>query len=241
MVGGGAVLLTAGCSPAKIAFIGLPTPASDQAQRMANLWHGSWITAWSVGALVWGLILWSVFRYRKRGDHLPVQTRYNIPIELLYTVVPFIIVAVLFFFTARDQNAITTLSKQTPAHVVNVNGMRWSWQFNYVENGSSIGTVTGTPTYEPTLYLPVGEKVRFHITSSDVNHSFWVPAFLFKMDAIPQRINTFDLTPTRTGTFAGRCAELCGTYHARMLFKVVVLPADQFEAQMTKIKGGATS
>jgi cytochrome c oxidase subunit 2 len=113
---------------------------------------------------------------------------------------------------------------------VTVVGQQWSWTFNYDKDpaldGKTTVFVSGTPATRPTLVLPVNKSVEIKLRSPDVNHSFWVPAFLFKMDVIPGRDNHFAFTPTRTGTFVGRCAELCGTYHNRMLFTVkIVSPA----------------
>jgi cytochrome c oxidase subunit II len=215
----------------------MPEPVTDSGRRILSLWQGSWIAAWIVGAFVWGLILWAVVAYRRRGDHLPAQTRYNVPIEVLYTVVPLIIVAVLFYFTARDQTEIMAISgDDREVHVVNVNAIRWSWQFNYAEAGPD-ATVTGTPQQAPTLYLPVGERVRFVLTTSDVNHSFWVPAFLMKLDHIAGRVNQFEVTPEKEGTFPGRCAELCGRDHSRMLFQVKVVSPDEYQRQIALVKG----
>ena len=95
-------------------------------------------------------------------------------------------------------------------------------------DGSTTVFEGGTTADRPTLYLPVNETVEFQLRSPDVIHSFWVPAFLFKMDVIPGRDNHFSLTPTREGTFKGRCAELCGTYHSRMLFNVKIVGEDEY-------------
>ena len=95
---------------------------------------------------------------------------------------------------------------------------------------------SGTTAYRPTLVLPVNESVRFNLSSPDVIHSFWVPAFLMKMDVVPGRDNHFELTPTRKGTYVGRCAELCGTYHSRMLFNVKVVSASDYAKYLQALK-----
>ena len=102
--------VTTGCGGSTL---GLRTPLTTQAHLIVALWQGSWIAAFCVGAVVWGGILWAVIFYRKRGDRLPQQVRYNLPIEILYTVVPFIMVGVLFYFTARDENRIDELVGRT--------------------------------------------------------------------------------------------------------------------------------
>jgi cytochrome c oxidase subunit II len=181
------------------------------------------------------LILWPVIAFRRKRDAtgLPAQTRYNLPIEVLYTVVPFIAIAVFFYFTARDEDEIMRTSAN-PDHKITVTGMQWSWQFTYTSDGGA--QTTGTPGKPPTLVLPEGESVQFRLVSDDVIHSFWVPAFLFKMDVIPGQPNTFEIVPTKQGTFVGKCAELCGQDHARMLFNVEVVPPGDYQQAISELK-----
>ncbi|GAA2757181.1 cytochrome c oxidase subunit II [Actinopolymorpha rutila] len=236
-----ALLVVSGCSTEQLDTWkrgGMPPPASDRATHTLSLWQGAWIAALAVGVLVWGLIIWAVIAYRRRDDSVPPQVRYHLPIEILYSAVPFVIIAVLFFFTVRDQNAILKVDKNDPpTNVVNVVGQQWSWTFNY-ENAPGVGTVweTGNPEHLPTLYLPVGEKVGFKLNSPDVVHSFFIPAFLFKMDVFPGKTNYFELTPTKEGEFAGKCAELCGVYHSRMLFTVHVVSQEKYAAHLRQLK-----
>ena len=161
----------------------LPPAVTEGGKTVTSLWIGAWIAALAVGALVWGLIIWCIVAYRRRKDdnELPVQLRYNIPIEILYTVVPIFMVVVLFYYTARDESELLNTSK--PADVtINVVGKQWSWDFNYVEDDvhetGEQAIMTGEPGAEetiPTLYLPVGERIEFVLTARDVIHSFWVP------------------------------------------------------------------
>ncbi len=227
-----AIALT-GCSTKDLPnMLGIPNPVTKQGQITHSLWQGSWVALWAVGALVWGLIIWAVIAYRKRSDVLPKQTRYNIPIELMYTVVPVMIVAVMLVFTIRDEATLTKVSAN-PDVTVNVIGFRWSWTFNYVdENVYDVGT----PTQLPTLWLPEGETVVFKLNSPDVIHSFWVPAFLMKMDVIPGRTNEFQVTPDKIGEYAGKCAELCGVDHSRMLFNVKVVSPQDYQAHIEALR-----
>jgi cytochrome c oxidase subunit 2 len=229
----GVLLLTlTACASEDLPTFAMPErDATNHAPRILSLWQGSWIAAFAVGAVVWGLILWSVVAHRRRRDatELPPQTRYNLPIEVLYTVVPFIMVAVFFYFTARDEDIILRTSAN-PDHKITVTGIQWSWQFSYTSDGGA--TTTGTPGKPPTLVLPEGESVQFRLVSDDVIHSFWVPAFLFKMDVIPGQPNTFEITPTKQGTFKGKCAELCGQDHSRMLFNVDVVSPEEFQQRV---------
>ncbi|MEV0398891.1 cytochrome c oxidase subunit II [Actinoallomurus sp. NPDC050550] len=229
-------LATTACSDQE-KRLGLPTPVTEQAKRVVTLWQGSWIAAFAVGALVWGLIIWAVLFHRKRSDQLPPQVRYNLPIEMLYTVVPFIIIAVLFYFTARDETYLNKVSSSTSTGQVtqvNVTAFQWSWQFDYPQYHTK--PIVGQPTSpdgndKPVLVIPVGQKVRFHLVSTDVIHSFWVPSFIFKRDILPgaKTGEDFEVTPTKTGTFEGRCAEFCGVDHSRMLFQVKIVSPQEFQ------------
>jgi cytochrome c oxidase subunit 2 len=240
------MLLLASCSTAEqdsIKRLAQPEGVTDRTDGMHGLWMGSWLAAILVGVLVWGLIGYACFKFRRRrDDEIPVQTRYNLPIEILYTVAPVIMVLVFFFFTVKVQNDVLPASDKTgPAdHTIVVVGQQWSWTFNYAKDDALDGNTTvydpGTTADPPTLYLPVDEKVKFELRSPDVIHSFWVPAFLFKMDVVPGRDNRFALTPTREGTFEGRCAELCGTYHSRMLFNVKVVSRDEYAAHLRDLQ-----
>ncbi|GAA4922852.1 cytochrome c oxidase subunit II [Streptomyces coeruleoprunus] len=271
----GLILATAtGCSYSWKDFprLGMPTPVTEEAPRILSLWQGSWAAALVVGVLVWGLILWAVIFHRRSRTkvEVPHQTRYNMPIEALYTVTPLLIVSVLFYFTARDESKLLAMSEK-PTHTINVVGYQWSWGFNYIENvdgdaatgakapkelaaipdrwqkqfpagaeGVYDAGIPGTRNPQtgnpgPTLWLPKGEKVRFVLTSRDVIHSFWVVPFLFKQDVIPGHTNAFEVTPTEEGTFLGKCAELCGVDHSRMLFNVKVVSPERYQQHLKEL------
>ena len=235
-----ATLALSGCSAETLqqwSRWGMPESITDRAPWVGNLWNGAWIASLVIGAFVWGLIFWVMFRYRRRNNsEVPRQSRYNLPMELLYTVVPFLIIGVLFFFTVQSQNAVLAKVNDRPVHTINVIGQKWSWSFNYMEQQNpAVNAVvhdTGTVERLPYLYLPVNEPVRFNLGSADVIHSFWIPEFYFKLDVIPGHPNSFDVTPNRTGEFLGKCAELCGTYHSAMLFKVRVVSLDEYNAHL---------
>jgi cytochrome c oxidase subunit II len=240
----GLVTMTTGCSSAW-ENLGLRSPQTSQASMIINLWQGSWIAAIGVGLLVWGLIIWSIIFYRQRADRVPQQVRYNLPIEIMYTVLPFVMIGVLFFFTARDENNIDRLSPH-PDVVVNVTGFQWSWSFQYPQyavSGSKAlcgnadvceigqmwnGVIPGNREELPVLEIPVHETVRFNLVSTDVIHSFWIIPFDFKRDVVPGHPNHFQVYTTATGDSIGRCSELCGLYHSRMLFRVHVVTKAQF-------------
>ena len=211
---------------------GLPEPATEETPLVSNLWIGTWVAALAVGVLVWGLILGSAFVYRRRDVSLPPQTRYNLPIEFLYTVAPFTIIAALFFFTVQNQDELLEVSED-PDVTIGVVGQQWAWTFNYLDDDVYD---TGTTTDPTTLYLPVNQTVRFELQSPDVIHSFWVPSFYMKMDVIPGKTNTFQATPNREGRFAGKCAELCGVYHSRMLFNVEIVSQNEYEEHLDTLR-----
>ena len=222
-----------GCSGDDFLRMGMPAPATEEGPIIESLWTNSWLAAWIVGALVWGLLIFAMFRFRrKKNDGIPEQTKYNMPIEILYTLAPLVMILVLAVFTWRDQTELTALTDK-PTHTVGVVGFRWSWTFNYLDEDVY---EIGTPGERPTLYLPVDETVRFELTSPDVIHSFWVPSFYQKMDVIPGRTNKFELTPNKLGVFAGKCTELCGADHSRMLFDVKVVSRADYEAHIQSLR-----
>jgi cytochrome c oxidase subunit II len=243
----GLVFLTAGCNSTTVEQLGLRAPLTTQAKLTVSLWQGSWIAALAVGIAVWGLILWAVIFHRKRGDRIPYQVRYNLPVEILYTVIPFIMVGVLFYFTARDENKIDALSPH-PQVVVDVIGSQWTWTFQYPQypvknspNGvTEIGEMWNGQNNQasqnalPLLEIPAHETVRFNLISIDVIHAFWILPFDFKRDVIPGHPNHFEVTATGTlysgPDTIGRCSELCGLYHSRMLFRIKIVTPAQFHS-----------
>ena len=254
-VAGSAALLLSGCSVGtkdEWKRIAMPDPASAEGPDMLHLWQGAWIAAMAVGVVTWGLILYSVFRFRRRSeDEIPVQTRYNLPIEIFYTVAPIMMVIVFFFFTVKTQDNVLKTNDH-PDQTITAVGQQWSWTFNYNYDagydhfkgrqvGGPVVYDSGTPANPPTLWLVKDKSVEVHLYSPDVIHSFWVPSFLFKMDVFPGRDNHYTFTPTRLGTFEGRCAELCGVYHSRMLFKVKVVDQAAYDAHLAALeKAGNT-
>ena len=242
-------MLASGCASESVQRGYLPGysdgEVTNQTGRITDLWVGSWIAALAVGIVTWGLMLWCIAAYRKRKDdhQLPVQTRYHLPLELMYTAVPIIMVLVLFWYTDRDVTAIKTVDGTATEHI-QVIGKQWSWDFNYLDDDAyetgqhaqDVGGSSGALADQVTLYLPVDERVEFTLDSRDVIHSFWIPSFLYKMDMIPGKTNTFQVTPTEEGTYLGKCAELCGEYHSSMLFNVKVVSREEYEAHIEELK-----
>jgi cytochrome c oxidase subunit 2 len=250
---GTALLLTllTGCDVGKaVDGFGWPQGGiTPQAHRMYDLWIASCIAALAVGVFVWGLIFWCVIRYRKRGNQLPVQTRFNMPMEFLYTITPILIVSVLFYYTAIVQTDVDKLNRTSanPGVVVEVVGFKWNWQFNYRDGvgpqANTVASTLGTTEVIPVLVLPTGRKIRFEETSRDVIHSFWVPELLFKRDVFPGNVrNVFEVTELESeGAYVGRCAELCGTYHSMMNFELRVVSPDKYDRFLAAKQAGKST
>ncbi|MFD1713260.1 cytochrome c oxidase subunit II [Amnibacterium flavum] len=247
-------VVLAGCTQAQLhgflpGFQEDQEPVTNHTQRVSDLWVGSWVVLLAVGVITWGLILAAAIVYRRRRGQtgLPVQLRYNMPIEIFYTVVPLILVLGFFAFTARDQAAIEARDPN-PDVTIEAYGKQWAWDFNYLDEDVYTQGVQGEEEardrsgdgvdYDklPVLVLPVNKSIEIQLKSRDVIHSFWVIDFLYKKDMIPGKTNYMTVTPTREGTYQGKCAELCGDYHAQMLFTVKVVSEDEYEAYIESLR-----
>ena len=230
---------TSGCSVDEVLRFGWPIGVTPEATQMQTLWTWSAVAALIVGVLVWGATAWTVAFHRKRAgeSELPRQFQYNLPLELVLTVIPLIIVAVLFYFTVVVQNNVTRDATGDELKV-DVTAFQWNWEFAYPEtrapNGQPVSTV-GTTSSVPILVLPTDRPIAFTQQSQDVIHSFWVPDFLFKRDVFPypeanDQKNTWVIQRIdHPGAFVGRCAEFCGAYHSMMNFEVRALPPNLFD------------
>jgi cytochrome c oxidase subunit II len=216
----GAILLS-GCT---ISSFGAFPGVSSQSQSTFHLWQGFTIAALIVGGLVVVLILWAVLRYRRRGDDIPPQTQYHLPLEITYTVIPILIVIGLFVATVVVENKVT--ANPSPAVTVNVQAFQWGWRFQYP---GSDALVEGQTTEAPMFEIPVNATTRLWLQSSDVLHGFYVREFDFSRYALPGVDNEFSFYPTTTGTFFGQCSQLCGLYHSLMWFRVKVVTMAQFK------------
>ena len=289
-------LALSGCSWREGLALGWPNGITPEAHANHTLWLGSVIAALVIGVIVWALMFWTAaFHRKKKGDdELPRQFGYNMPLELVLTVVPFLIVSVPFYFTVMTQNKLTDMKK--PEVVVDVTAFQWNWKFGYQkvnfadgsfdydgadparsaalasvpeggdsDGGERIGAITGknpedktylkfdkvetlgTSDEIPILVLPAGKRIEFEQASADVIHSFWVPEFLFKRDVFPNpkenhSENIWQVAEiTETGAFVGRCAEMCGTYHAMMNFEVRVVEPAAFKTYLEARIAGKTN
>lgn len=221
---------------------------TNHVDRIMGLWVTSWIVLLAVGVITWGLMIWCAIAYRRRKGQtgLPVQLRYNMPIETFFTVVPVILVLGFFAFTARDQAAIEEPIAD-PDYTITVVGKRWAWDFIYHQDGGEpvheqtiqAQTVDGQidPESLPTLYLPANSSIEIILESRDVAHSFWIVEFLYKKDMLPGVTNhMYFETGDQLGVFRGKCAELCGEYHSLMLFNVEIVSVEDYEAYLQELE-----
>jgi cytochrome c oxidase subunit 2 len=215
-----AALALAGCT---VPTFGASPGATTSSQSVFHLWQGFSIGAVIVGGLTTVLIVWAVFRYRRRGDNIPKQSQYHLPLEVTYTIVPVLIVLGLFAATMVVENK--EVANPKTAVTVDVNAFQWGWKFTYP--GQNV-VVIGQTTQDPVMVIPENENVHINLTSSDVIHGFYVQAFNFSRYALPGVLNQFTFRAVQTGTYDGQCTQLCGLYHALMWFKVKVVTPSQY-------------
>ncbi|MFS0733253.1 cytochrome c oxidase subunit II [Microbacterium sp. 1P10UB] len=260
-VGIATAVVLAGCTPTELngflpGFQEDGSQATNHTAMVSGLWVNSWIVLLAVGVITWGLILFAAFAYRRRKGQsgLPVQLRYNMPIEIFYTIVPLILVIGFFAFTARDQTILETQTENPDVSITAI-GKQWAWDFQYngedADNEDAVWTmgVQAVPTANgdvdqaalPTLYLPVNKTVKINLQSRDVIHSFWIIDFLYKKDMYIGRENYWSFTPTREGTYAGKCAELCGEFHSAMLFNVKVVSESEYDDYLASLRAAGNT
>jgi cytochrome c oxidase subunit II len=235
-----AVLVLSGC--------GALTPVTEQGRDIHDLYNILFVAAAIVFVLVEAAIVFAVVRYRRRSDMLPPQFHGNNLLEVVWTAVPLLIVAGLFVVSWGVLNRVEAKA-DNPRVTVNVLGFQWQWQFTYQGERVPLPagqppedlTIKGTIAKPPVMYLPVGEPIRFTTQAQDVIHSFYVREFLFKRDAFPDHVNTFDLTITKPGDYGGQCTEYCGLAHQAMRFTVRAVSRPEFEAWLEKAKKEAAS
>jgi cytochrome c oxidase subunit II len=228
---------------------GSPNGVTRQDSNVYTLWDITYYIAIPLGAIVVGLIIWCAVRYRERPGHerIPRQVQYHIPLEIFYTVVPIALVVFLFVYVYRAEDKVDKVA-HNPALVVRVDAFQWGWRFTYPNGYEVLGSVATEPDINsphlPVLTLPAGETVQVNLFSDDVNHSFYVPAFLFKRDAIQGVNNSFDVNidPNVAGRrFIGECTQFCGVYHPYMRFWLYVMPKHNFNAWLAQHHGLNTS
>ncbi|MGH9297437.1 MAG: cytochrome c oxidase subunit II [Acidimicrobiales bacterium] len=232
-----------GCNWNSLPTFGQPRGADIQGNDISKLYSAMFIAGLIVAGLVWGLIFFSVVRYRRRRNEEglpPRQVQNNYPLEITYTIIPILMVFAIFAFTVITENEVDNVAPK-PAAVVDVTGYQWGWIFDYQHsNGVRLQTAEHqalkvlpqsytSPIYPP-LVLPENETTRIVLKSNDVIHEFFVSAFNFGRFAQPGITNVFDFTPTKLGVYPAQCVEYCGLYHSEMLFSVKVVTPSQYRA-----------
>jgi cytochrome c oxidase subunit 2 len=228
-----------------------PTPTSEQGHDISALYSLNFWIATAIFLLVEGIIVWCVLRYRRRSDRMPPQTHGNTIAEIAWTVVPAILVMIVFVASTFTLYRVEAKSA-SPDVTVDAYAFQWQWAFGYdcpaswdqAQNFTKIddcGTPlpAGTGDKGPEMVLPVGETVHIRLHSTDVNHAFYVAQFLYKKDVIPGQVNNFDVKVAEPGTFTGQCAEFCGLAHASMTFTVRAVPPTEFATWKQQAKAAA--
>jgi cytochrome c oxidase subunit 2 len=246
--------------------IGLQPQVTKNGERAANF-HNGWLlyTITIISVFVLLLLLWVVVRYNRRANPVPSKTAHNTMIEVVWTLLPVVILVLLAIpsigllqaqFTPPPKNAIT----------LKVTGNQWYWTYNYPDNGGfeitanilkekdevAAGERARTDDDGPRLLavdnrvvLPVGVPIRLITTSADVIHSWAIPAFWIKLDAVPGRLNETSFTIEKPGLYFGQCSELCGPKHGYMPIAVEAVPLDVYNkwvvAKGGKVAGAATA
>jgi cytochrome c oxidase subunit 2 len=230
-----------------------PEAITDRGARIRELYVIVFAIAAVIFFVVEGLIIWSVVRYRRKKDDvdLPPQTHGNAVAEVVWTVVPTLIVAFMFVISWQTLSTVEAVSPQ-PQLKVRAVGAQFLWTFEYMPADYQPSTAPDAPPVEPLytqttplaaadgsggLVLPTGRSIQVYLESPDVIHAFYVPRFLFKKDVVPGRVNTFEFTIDEKdagGTFHGQCAELCGVSHNAMQFDVVAISGADFDAWLER-------
>lgn len=231
-----------------------PVAVTEQGRQIRDLYTIVFVIGAAIFLLVEGLIIWSVIRYRRQpGDvDLPAQTHGNNVAEVIWTVVPSLIVIFLFVVSWQTLSTVDAASANPELKVRAVAG-QFQWTFDYMPADYDPSEVPGPkPLFQQFvpvgpdggLNLPTGRTVQLYLASPDVIHAFYVPQFLFKRDVVPGRVNQFDfkIDDVNAGsTFRGQCAELCGAGHRIMLFDVHAMSGPEFDAWLEGKIGDASA
>jgi cytochrome c oxidase subunit 2 len=217
-----------------------PEPKTEAAQDVFNLYVAILVLAGIVFVGVEGFIVYAIVRYRRKpgDDALPPQVHGNTLIEIIWTAIPSLIVAILFVLSIITLGEVEARSAQ-PGVTIDVTGFTWNWRFRYPDGTE---TEPGTPDKPAVLAVPVGEPVRLRLHSTDVIHAFFVPHFLIKRDMVPVgengTPNELEFTVTEPGTYSGQCAEFCGDGHAEMTFVIEAMARPDYEAFVAALARG---
>jgi cytochrome c oxidase subunit II len=233
--------------------LNLQTPVSEVALHVFQLHNLIMLVCLGIFVVVFGTMFYSLFKHRKSVGHKAAHFHENTTVEVIWTVIPFIILMGMAFPAAKV--VIDMKDTSNPDLTIKITGYQWKWGYDYLNDGisfySDLSTprdqITGTATKDANYLLevdepmvvPVGKRVRLLITANDVIHSWWVPAFSVKQDAIPGFIRDSWFKADKIGTYRGQCAELCGKDHGFMPIVVEVVSEEDYKAWVAKKKAGA--
>jgi len=242
-------------------LLGQPTPGAIDLQQAAsplkhhaidfhNLVLMPIITL--ITLLVLGLIIWIVIRYNAKANPVPAKFSHNTTIEIIWTIVPVIILMVIAIFSFRLLFAYNDMPK--PYMTVKATGYQWYWGYEYPDQ--KISEITSVPlkkeeadakgvpyllAADKPMVVPVNQVIRVQVTGADVIHAFALPAFGLKTDAIPGRLNETWFKAEKVGTYYGECSELCGVDHSNMPIEIKVVSQGEFDAWVKSKTAPATA
>ena len=245
----GLAALVPGLAHAELEY-NLQVPVTPMAQQMYDLHtYIFWICV-AIFVLVFGVMFYSIFKHRKSLGHEPAQFHENTTVEIVWTVIPFLIL--LFMAWPATKTILAMKDTSAPDMTIKVTGYQWKWGYDYLQEGFGFYSNLATPLaqiqgrepkgehylleVDQPLVVPVDAKVRVIITANDVLHSWWVPAFGVKQDAIPGFVRDSWFRAEKTGIYRGQCAELCGKEHGFMPIVVEVKSKDDYAKWLAEQK-----
>jgi cytochrome c oxidase subunit 2 len=231
----------------------LQAPASQVAQDVFDLHNLIMLVCLGIFVVVFGAMFYSLLKHRKSLGHKAANFHENTTVEIIWTVIPFVILVGMAYPAAKV--VIDMKDTANPDMTIKITGFQWKWSYDYLNDGISFYSNLSTPReqivgsadkgehylleVDEPMVVPVGKRVRLLITANDVIHSWWVPAFGVKQDGIPGFIRDSWLKADKIGTYRGQCAELCGKDHGFMPIVVQVVSEEDYKAWVEKKKGTA--
>ncbi len=225
--------------------LNLQEAASPIMEQMIDFHDLLLVIITGITLFVTGLLIWAIIRYNRRANPEPAKFHHNTTLEVLWTVVPILILVIIAIPSFRLLYA--QHSYPQPDLTIKATGYQWYWEYEYPDAGFSFGSFMiedadlepGQPrllAVDADVVVPVGKTVQVLVTAADVMHNWTVPAFGSKIDAIPGRVNRTWFQATQTGTFYGQCSELCGARHAFMPIAVRVVTQEEYDAWLESAK-----
>ncbi|HSJ79724.1 MAG TPA: cytochrome c oxidase subunit II [Thiobacillus sp.] len=250
----GAALATSQSTLADYAY-NLQIPASQVAQDVFDLHNLIMLVCLGIFIVVFGAMFYSLLKHRKSVGHKAAHFHENTTVEVIWTVIPFVILMGMAYPAAKV--VIDMKDTANPDMTIKITGYQWKWGYDYLNDDISFYSMLSTPReqiygaaekgehylleVDEPMVVPVGKRVRLLITANDVLHSWWVPALGAKQDAIPGFIRDSWFKADRIGTYRGQCVELCGKDHGFMPIVVEVVSEEDYAAWVAKKKGAAQS